>query len=803
MKKFLIVVLSLAVLLSASYTSYAAPTETYMGLQGYRILLNSVSFKDKVPSWVQRDAVRVTALSILKGTGDGSFHANQNLSREEALGIALRVAGLEGDAQSRMDQDTASLYSGIVNADTWAVGYIFAASDNGYISQNDIYTENWKSGVTREEFASYMGHALGYSPAYGADQSFVSSFSDSRLFDLDYTPYIEPVIESGIMAGYQNGAFGPKNGLTRGEAAVILGRVLDKYPERFNITKQSGLVYYMANNTDYTIKRADESLFVLSTDNEHGVVVLDNGNVGDRLKQNQQVDIYMKNGIPYLAEVISVSSQTIKDSEGVIKSADNNKVNIEIAGSVKSFYINPNTVFTVDGKKATSNELMPGQYVSFTSRNSNLLQLAIDSQIENPGYSQPGTFYLTGNVVNIDNGSMTIKDRNGAIKSLTLPSYVSIDIKPGDMVKVYLDNDGNIYSVDRVVGNMQYAYLYRGRLSSMVADKIQIDDVKKFDNFRWEDDVSLKLPVSDEMKVYKTDMEQSSINSYMGSYAYFITRMEYGEEKVYRAIIEDGHMKEYVDDIDRVDNVAGRITLPDTDMQISEGSIILKDGKMVTTDNLEEGQTVLALLDRMGVSNIAPLIMVLDKMPSVRIVKGEIDVINSTTFSADHVYEIDGNDWSRSRDLNELYINDDTYIIDYLNYADVISPDEFLNDRYERHPRYEGEDFYAVMDGEEVVGMVIYDSASSNSGPSNVRFVTAKYNGIANGGRMTVKDVLEYSSLTDKWTIGPSQGYVWTEDSLVIKDNRVSDIDVMKEGAPLYILVDNDMNALLIVEGDE
>lgn len=802
MKKILIVILMLTVLLSSVCTAYAAQTDTYLGLQGYRILLNSVSFKDNVPSWAQRDAVRVTALSLLKGMGDGRFHANQELSREEALGVALRIAGLESDAQSRMDQATASLYNGIVNADTWAVGYIFTALDNGYISPNDVYTENWKSEVTREEFASYIGRALGYSPAYGIDQDLVSGFSDSRLFDSDYTPYIEPVIENGIMAGYQNGAFGPKDWLTRGEAAVILGRVLDRYPEKFNITVESGLVYYIADNRDYTIKREDDSIFLLSTDSEHGVVVLNNGGVGDRLELNQQVDIYMKNNIPYLAEVTSTSSQTVKYNEGIVRSVDNGMVNIEVAGSVKGYYVSPNTALTTDGKKVSPNELMPGQYVYFTSRNSNLLQLAIDSQIENPGYSQPGIFYLTGNVISIGSGSMTIKEENGTVRSLTLPSYVGINVKPGDIVKVYLDNDGNIYSVNKVIGNMQYAYLYRGRLSSEVADRIQVDDTMRFENFRWEDDTSLILPVSDEMKVYRADMEQGSINGNMGSYAYFVTRMEYGEEKVYRVIIEDGHMKEYVDDIERVDSIAGLITLPDTDVKISDGSTLLKDGKMVTVDNLEEGETVLALLDRMGGSNIAPLIMVLDSKSPVRIVRGEIDTINSTTFDADHVYEIDGNNWSRNRDLSELYVNNDTYIIDYLNYADVLSPDEFLNDRYERHPDYEEEEFYAVMDGEEVVGMVIYDSTAS-SGPSNVRFVTAKCDSIANDGRMTLKDMLEYSTLTDKWTIGPSYGYVWTQDSLVIKDNRVSDIDKIKEGSPLYILLDNDMNAVLIVEGDE
>ncbi len=799
MKRILIAILTIAVFLGSMCSAYAAPavSETYRGLQGYKIVLNSVSFKDKVPSWTYRDAVRVTALSVLKGTGDGMFHSGSGITREEAIGIALRIAGLEGDAQN-----AAGLSGGTMKADSWAKGYILTAADNGYISEGDIYSQNWKSKATREEFAAYIGRALDYTPAYGIDQSFASAFSDSNTINMDYMPYIESVIKNGIMAGYGNGTFGPRNGLTRGEAAAVLGRILDKYPERFNITKQSGLVYYTANNTDYTIMREDGGVFVLATDGAHGIVVLNNGSVGSQLRLNQNVDIYMKNGVPYLAEVISVSSRSAKDNEGVIKSADNNKVNIDVAGHVTGFNITQDTVITVNGKKVSANELMPGQYVSFSSRNSNLLQLAIDSQLDTPGYAQPGTFYLTGNMVGADGGILTVRDESGSLRSLTLPSYVSLNAKPGDSVKVYLDDAGNVYSVDRVTGNMQYAYLYRGKLSSVIANGIQINDTKKFDNFRWNNGEAVRLPVSDDIEVYKSNVEQGNMSDYIGSYAYFITRMEYGEEKVYRVIIETGYMKEYVEKIDRVDGVAGRISLPSTDVQINSGSILLKDGKMITADNLEEDQTVLALLDRTGGGNTAPLLMVLDRQPSVMIVKGEIDTIDSTTFDADRVYEIEGNTWSRIRDSGDFYVSDDTYILDYIN-NEELSPDDFLNDRYDRHPDYEGKNFYAVMDGDEVVGMVIYDPDEDDGRLANVRFVTAKIAGVENDYRVEIKDVAEYSALTDKWTVGPSLGYVWAENSLAIINGRVSSADRIKEGSSVYILVDDDMDAILIVEGGE
>ncbi|MDI6600999.1 MAG: S-layer homology domain-containing protein [Thermoanaerobacteraceae bacterium] len=802
MRRIGILLLAFTLLFPAICGVYAAPAdrEVYQGFQGFKYVLNSVMFEDKVADWAYRDAVRVTALSLLKGVGDGKFHPDRILSREEAIGVALRLAGVEEDAQKRFDQKTAGLYSDIVNASTWAVGYIFTAADDGYIPQGDIYSEDWKAAASREEFASCIGRALGYAPAYGIDQRLVLSFDDSKSFNVDYIPFIEPVLKEGIMVGKSNGTFAPKSSITRSEVAVILGRILDKYPEKFAITRVKATVSDIEyNSVDYIMRKADSSLFVISTDNEHGIVVLDNGKVKDSLKLYQLADIYMKDRVPYFIEVAGSDNLNPRVQEGEVISTGKDTVNIQVGSNVNSYNITPYTVITVDGRKASFDEIIPGQFVSFTSNSTNLLQLSIDGGVENPGYTESGKFYYTGSVVVIDSGYVTIRDEEGNTKSFILPSYVNIKAKPGDIVKVYLDNEGRVYSMEKVAGNMEYAYLYRGRLSSVVANKVQIDDTLKFDNFRWTDETSLNFQVSDNVKLYDTGVEQENLKNYIGSYVYLITRMEYGEEKVYRIIAENGHMKEYVENIDSVDSVAGSFSLPDTDVRISKGSVILKDGKMVTIDNLEKDQTVLALLDRMGSNNEASLVMVLDSQPPVRIVRGKIDTINSTTFDADYIYEIDGNEWRRVRNAGSLYVNNDTYILDCLDDTKTISSDKFLNDRYERHPVYEGEYFYAVMDGEEVVGMVIFDYNNSE----DIRFVTARFDTMDNNGLANLTSILEYSSFTEKWTPGPSHGYVWTQDALVIKGNRISSMDYMKKGTPLYILLDDRLNGLLIVEGDE
>ncbi len=487
--------------------------------------------------------------------------------------------------------------------------------------------------------------------------------------------------------------------------------------------------------------------------------------------------------------------------EGIVKSVSNSNVYIQVAGRTIGYTISPHTIIMVNGKNVPASELMPGQHVSYTNKGSKLSYININSHTEAPGFSQPGLFYLTGSLVGEDNGRLLICDESGSLHNLALPSYVSLNAQVGDLVKVYIDDSGCVYSVNKMAGNMQYACLYSGKLSSVVSNSAQINDTARFDNYRWRDEDAIRLPVSDDVKVYKSNAELGNIGGSIGSYAYFVTRMEYGEERIYKVIIQSGYMKEYVDKIEGIDSVAGRVTLPETDVQLSPGTTILKDGKMITVDNLKEDQTVFALLDRMGNKNSAPLLMVLDRQPSVRIVRGKIDSINSTTFDADHVYEIDGNIWSRVSNPGEFYVNDDTYIIDYIN-DEKLPPDEFLNDRYDRHSEYTDKNFYAVVDGDEVVGMAMYDS-HTDSGTANVRFINAKLDSIDGNGRMSIKDITEYSNLTDKWTIGPGLGYVWIGNSLVIKDGRASETNKIKQGSYVYILADENMNAILVVERGE
>ncbi|MBM7551687.1 N-acetylmuramoyl-L-alanine amidase [Thalassobacillus pellis] len=94
---------------------------------------------------------------------------------------------------------------------------------NGY-----FYPEK---SVTREEAATMIGRALNLN---GTERNTSFNDVDSSSYA---SGYIQSAVEKGIITGYGDGTFKPKNHITRGEMAFLISRA-------FNLTQISDIHYY-------------------------------------------------------------------------------------------------------------------------------------------------------------------------------------------------------------------------------------------------------------------------------------------------------------------------------------------------------------------------------------------------------------------------------------------------------------------------------------------------------------------------------------------------------------------------------
>lgn len=115
--------------------------------------------------------------------------------------------------------------------------------DRGLIKGTSKTTFSPEAAVTREQAAVMIGRAFNFNGTLRK-----TSFNDVKSSDYS-SGYIQSAVEKGIITGYEDGTFKPKQTMTRGEMAFLLSRA-------FNLTK-TGNVFF----TDIKVDTASTSLY--------------------------------------------------------------------------------------------------------------------------------------------------------------------------------------------------------------------------------------------------------------------------------------------------------------------------------------------------------------------------------------------------------------------------------------------------------------------------------------------------------------------------------------------------------------
>lgn len=205
MKKFLVVLLALAMILAIASTAMAADTK----IPDYNDTKTSTEYAN--------DIYRLTALGVLEGnTGwGGAYRPADNLTRAEFAKIACFMFGKQSQVNYYKAQPSA--FSDVEEG-FWAEGWINCANDNGLMIGVGGGKFAPQANVTKQEVATVVLRAVGYTDelpgAWPADyiaksQKVYAPFASETLFD-----YVE--IIDGTAA-------------TRAEMAAIVNYALDLY----------------------------------------------------------------------------------------------------------------------------------------------------------------------------------------------------------------------------------------------------------------------------------------------------------------------------------------------------------------------------------------------------------------------------------------------------------------------------------------------------------------------------------------------------------------------------------------------
>ncbi|KNF09769.1 S-layer domain-containing protein [Gottschalkia purinilytica] len=265
-----------------------ATANSYEGIREYKELYNNINFYDVKNHWSRDSVYKMSALSVIKGMGQGRFNPEGILTKEEALTLIVRLLGLEGEGQ-RIGQGT------IKKGDTggyqildagyyWFNGHLKVASKSGIITKEEeakiveltegqkkeiereaskrleTYKANknlgkkqldeikkqlnqkiqreytWKKSISREQVAVWIARAAKLENTDGRNQQMVFNFVDWKSINTGYIPVIEAVVQKGIMSGDDKGRFNPKSPLKRSEMAKLMDNIHE------DILKEQGYI---------------------------------------------------------------------------------------------------------------------------------------------------------------------------------------------------------------------------------------------------------------------------------------------------------------------------------------------------------------------------------------------------------------------------------------------------------------------------------------------------------------------------------------------------------------------------------
>lgn len=178
----------------------------------------NVDFIDMNGAEWAAEKVRAMALKgIISGYEDQSFKPNKLVTREEFVTILVRAFGLYDEASSCEFED--------VDAGAWYYKYVASAVSKRLASGTDENLFGTGSNITRQDAAT-----MTYRAAKACGKEFVgnaSEFSDSDDISSYAAEAVTSLAGSGILSGFEDGSFRPTETLTRAQAAVMIGNILN------------------------------------------------------------------------------------------------------------------------------------------------------------------------------------------------------------------------------------------------------------------------------------------------------------------------------------------------------------------------------------------------------------------------------------------------------------------------------------------------------------------------------------------------------------------------------------------------
>ncbi|MEG6589174.1 S-layer homology domain-containing protein [Paenibacillus barengoltzii] len=180
------------------------------------------AFSDIKGDQEQKAIERLEKMGIIKGDLHGRYYPAQKLTSAEAVTLIVKTLDLNFDTIRFIKLPKASDYYTKVKDHAWYSEAFVIANYYGLGIPKDI---NPAAKVTKEQFSHWLFKALSVKGEYAFTMQYVS-IKDEKQINKDYMNSIQALLKAKIVTLDKKGNFGPKQPISRSEAAGMLDRTL-------------------------------------------------------------------------------------------------------------------------------------------------------------------------------------------------------------------------------------------------------------------------------------------------------------------------------------------------------------------------------------------------------------------------------------------------------------------------------------------------------------------------------------------------------------------------------------------------
>lgn len=780
---------------------------------------------------------------------------NEILTDEEVNQILNLTPQQQNDIEGQLEQELRAFQEGDFTP-------LELAALEAQARDKLISSAVWNQPVQRQQVAQWLARALQIEPIYGDEMVFIYQFSDWQKIDTEKIPLVEAVLQRGIMHGTPN-TFLPRGELTRAQMAQLMVNIHDKLLEARGLTKKSGEVINVdqaqqnqQNIKLITIKNTDNSISHIGLNPPQRDFIVQNK--GELVLSNQlRVGDWVRYYINENREVTYgfVESAQPRTVEGFVEFANVNNQQLILSDfnyEKHIFDVLASAQISINGRNATLEELLYGQEVEIILRGNVVTAIKgyLPLDPDRHGYISPGSRIKVGDVLFINSEEIEIRV-DGVRERYPLSPLPTIfrsgnravvhEIKVGDRVMLSFDD---IYSSEistiRVEDDERHIdKIYRGTLEqvNVRGRDIVLGNVTQYEGWNWINHEDDKIRLKAEENVFfdgQTSIPLEGLAAATGEEVYVAVENSFGMERIAKLNIKQGSTVLYESTIDEIQFGTGRMILNNNSFNFHQGTIVVKNNRLVDILNLDFDQSIYIAADlALGQRNSAFIDIRYDRMLDDRIdgtrlviYRGNIEDIDEYGVTVGRLaYQLDylkleNNRWEEVPRRTSLTLTDDTYIFDselggeidssQFTRSRFIDPEDIENEELRDRVRksyYLGKSAYFVVKETNVNGQVYSEVLGLNLTPHTIYDrgrINTEHSAIGevrqvdlDNKEITLTNLMHWNYLSLKWESVLSGETVNMDKAVVLINDRPiaqEEFYMIRERASAYLIKNKDIS---------